>query len=69
MLEAVEHLQGTNADQQMLPLGAFSLNKRNSNLLDAVDGQLRSYLGSPDHRARIAGFGLTHQEIDSALRR
>ncbi|MDN7635718.1 amino acid ABC transporter substrate-binding protein, partial [Burkholderia cepacia] len=32
-----------------------------------VNGQLRSYLGSEEHRARMARFGLTNNEIDSAL--
>jgi len=34
-----------------------------------VNAQLRSYLGSPDHRARMARFGLTHDEIDPTLAR
>ncbi|WP_027801685.1 transporter substrate-binding domain-containing protein [Paraburkholderia dilworthii] len=67
VLEAVEHSPGMNGKQQKLPLGAFSLNRRNSDLLDAVNAQLRSYLGSPDHRARMARFGLAHNEIDPAL--
>lgn len=53
--------------QQKPPLGAFSFNRRNSELIQAVNKALRSYLGSPDHRARMAGFGLTHNEIDPAL--
>lgn len=69
VLEAVAHKPGTNGKQQRLPLGAFSFNRRNSELLSAVNGQLRSYLGSPDHRARMARFGLTHNEIDPALAR
>jgi polar amino acid transport system substrate-binding protein len=32
-----------------------------------VNGQLRLYLGSPNHRARMARFGPTHNEIDPAL--
>jgi polar amino acid transport system substrate-binding protein len=67
MLEAVEHEPGTNGTQQNLPLGAFSFNRRNSDLLNAVNGQLRLYLGSPNHRTRMARFGLTHKEIDPAL--
>lgn len=68
-LEAVEHVPGADGERAQRPLGAFSFNKRNRDLLDAVDGQLRSWLGSPEHRARMARFGLTHHEIDSALAR
>lgn len=67
VLDAVEHGPGTNGKQQNLPLGAFSFNTRNSDLLNAVNGQLRLYLGSPNHCARMARFGLTHNEIDPAL--
>jgi polar amino acid transport system substrate-binding protein len=66
-LEAVEHERGMKGKQQKPPLGAFSFNRRNSDLIQAVNETLRSYLGSPDHRARMAGFGLTHNEIDPAL--
>lgn len=69
MLEAVQHEPGTNGKQQGPPLGAFSFNQQNSDLLNAVNRQLRSYLGSPDHRARMATFGLTRDEIDPALAR
>ncbi|MDN7182181.1 transporter substrate-binding domain-containing protein [Caballeronia sp. SEWSISQ10-4 2] len=66
VLEAVEHEQGQSG-MQHLPLGAFSFNRRSSDLLNAVNKQLRLYLGSPNHRARMASFGLTHKEIDPAL--
>jgi len=67
VLEAVEHEPIRNGRQQELPLGAFSFNRSNSDLLNAVNRQLRSYLGSPNHRARMATFGLTSNEIDPAL--
>ncbi|SDI70402.1 amino acid ABC transporter substrate-binding protein, PAAT family (TC 3.A.1.3.-) [Paraburkholderia steynii] len=67
VVEAVEHERGTSDKRQNLPLGAFSFNKRNSDLLAAVNRQLCSYLGSPNHRACVATFGLTHNEIDPAL--
>ncbi|MBB5409689.1 polar amino acid transport system substrate-binding protein [Paraburkholderia sp. HC6.4b] len=67
MLEAIEHEPGTNGKQQKPPLGAFSFNRSNSDLIQAVNKALRSYLGSPDHRARMAEFGLTNNEIDPAL--
>jgi hypothetical protein len=66
VLEAVEHEQGPGG-MRHLPLGAFSFNKGNSDLLNAVNKQLRLYLGSPDYRASMAHFGLTHREIDPAL--
>jgi polar amino acid transport system substrate-binding protein len=69
VLESVEHKPGRHGTQQKLPFGAFSFNRRNSDLLNAVNAQLRSYLGSPDHRARMARFGLTHNEIDPTLAR
>ncbi|MCC8395585.1 transporter substrate-binding domain-containing protein [Paraburkholderia sp. MMS20-SJTR3] len=69
VLEAAEHKPGTNRQQRELPFGAFSFNRGNSALLNAVNAQLRSYLGSPDHRARMAKFGLTRNEIDPVLAR
>lgn len=68
VLEAVEHKPGTNGPRQKLPFGAFSFNRRNSDLLNAVNAQLRSYLGTPNHRTHMARFGLTHNEIDPTLR-
>jgi polar amino acid transport system substrate-binding protein len=47
------------------PLGAFSFNKSNHALLQAVNEQLRKYLGSADHRARMAKYGITRTELDS----
>lgn len=49
------------------PLGAFSFSKSNRGLLDAVNKQLRVYLGSPDHLARMAKYGLGENEIEPAL--
>jgi polar amino acid transport system substrate-binding protein len=68
-LEAVEHDRGASEQHRNLPVGAFSFNRRNSDLLNAVNERLGSYLGSSDHRARMARFGLTHNEIDPALAR
>ncbi|EEA00740.1 extracellular solute-binding protein family 3 [Burkholderia sp. H160] len=67
VLEAVEHESGMYGKQQKPPLGAFSFNRRNSDLIQAVNKALRSYLGSPGHRARMERFGLTRNEIDPAL--
>jgi len=48
-------------------VGAFSFNKNNHALIDAVNGQLRKYLGSEDHRARMAKYGITKTEIDGVV--
>ncbi|MGF6759412.1 transporter substrate-binding domain-containing protein [Paraburkholderia sp. GAS42] len=66
MLEAVEHVPEKNGKPHS-PSGAFSFNKSSGDLLNAVNRQLRLYLGSPDHRARMANFGLTHKEIDPVV--
>ncbi|MCU1414610.1 MAG: amino acid transporter substrate-binding protein [Microbacteriaceae bacterium] len=49
-------------------VGAFSFALVSSTLLTDVNEGLRRYLGSDDHRARMAEFGLTGEEIDGALR-
>ena len=67
VIEAVAHEPEMNGRQRTPPLGAFSFNRENGDLLKAVNQQLRSYLGSPDHRARMARFGLTDSEIDPAV--
>jgi polar amino acid transport system substrate-binding protein len=68
-------LAGENSELGMVSLekskegqaavGAFSFNKSNHGLLQAVNEQLRKYLGSADHRARMAKYGLTETELDS----
>lgn len=50
------------------PVGAFSFGKRDDKLRDAVDEQLKRYLGSADHRQRMAKYGFTSAEIDPALK-
>ncbi|AOI80578.1 transporter substrate-binding domain-containing protein [Burkholderia sp. NRF60-BP8] len=69
MIEDVAHEPEVNGNQRTPPLGAFSFNRENRDLLAAVNRRLRSYLGSPDHRARMAKFGLTAREIDPAVLR
>ncbi|MFT4117748.1 transporter substrate-binding domain-containing protein [Bradyrhizobium sp.] len=63
-LEAVAH--ETRKDGR-LPLGGFSFNKSNHDLIRAVNEQLRKYIGSPDHRARMAKYGLVEAEIDPVV--
>jgi len=64
--EAVEH-KVADTDSRRSPVGAFSFNRDNHRLLNAVNEQLRAYLGSKDHRIRMAKYGLTEKEIDPAL--
>lgn len=49
------------------PVGAFSVARTNLSLLDALNSELRSYLGTPDHRTRMAAHGITAVEIDPVL--
>ncbi|AUT66757.1 transporter substrate-binding domain-containing protein [Paraburkholderia terrae] len=62
--EAVAHEKSGDGK---VPVGAFSCSKSNQALLQAVNEQLRKYLGSPDHRARMAKYGITNAEIDSVV--
>jgi polar amino acid transport system substrate-binding protein len=61
-LEVVAHAR---SKEGKVPVGAFSFSKSNLGLLQAVNEQLRKYLGSADHRARMAKYGLTQTELDS----
>jgi polar amino acid transport system substrate-binding protein len=63
-LEAIPHKNST--DRKAL-VGAFSFSKSNHGLLQAVNAQLREYLGSTDHRARMAKYGITQTEIDNVI--
>jgi polar amino acid transport system substrate-binding protein len=48
-------------------LGAFSFNMGNDRLLHDVNRKLRKYLGSADHRSRMAKYGITETEIDGVI--
>lgn len=61
---AVARVAGDSA-----PLGAFSLSQNDRVLRDAVNAELRRYLGSADHRQRMAKYGFTRDEIDPVLNR
>lgn len=63
-LEAVAHAKSKDGN---VPVGAFSFNKNTKDLIQAVNGQLSKFLGTPDHRARMAKYGLTATEIDSVV--
>ena len=53
------------APGSQVPVGGFFFNKKDKALADAVNAQLKLYLGSADHRSRMARFGLSNAEIDS----
>ena len=59
-LEAVSHEVGNSGSTRV---GAYSLNKNNVDLLQAVNGQLRQYLRTADHRARMSKYGFTNAEL------
>ena len=63
-LEAVAHEVSKAGNA---PVGAFSFSKSNHDLLQAVNEQLRKYLGSADHRARMEKYGITRTEIDGVV--
>jgi polar amino acid transport system substrate-binding protein len=48
-------------------IGGFSFSKSNSSLWKAVNAELRRYLGTPDHRTRVAKYGFTATEIDGVI--
>jgi polar amino acid transport system substrate-binding protein len=48
-------------------IGAFSFSKSNPSLLQAVNAELRRYLGTPDHRMHVAKYGFTAIEIDGVI--
>jgi polar amino acid transport system substrate-binding protein len=50
-LEAVDVDAGKSGAEL---IGAFSFSKSNPSLLQAVNAQLRRYIGTPDHRMRVA---------------
>jgi polar amino acid transport system substrate-binding protein len=56
-----------NSEDGKAPVGAFSFSKSNHELLQAVNAQLSEYLGSTDHRARMAKYGITQTEIDGVV--
>jgi polar amino acid transport system substrate-binding protein len=65
-LEAVVH-EAASGRAHNSPVGVFSLSRDNVRLLNAVNEQLRIYLGSASHRVRMARYGLTDSELDPAL--
>lgn len=56
-----------NNKEIKIPVGAFSFSKDNQVLLQAVNKQLRKYLGSENHRTNMAKYGITKAEIDGIV--
>lgn len=56
-----------SSPDELVPVGGYSFNKKNRGLIEAVDQQLQLYLGSADHRTRMAKHGLASAEIDSVV--
>lgn len=65
-LEAVAHERSADG---RVPTGGFSFNKENRDLVQAVNRQLGAYLGTADHRARMAKYGIEASEIDAVVAR
>jgi polar amino acid transport system substrate-binding protein len=63
-LEAVE-LKENSARSS--PVGAFSFSKDNAVLINTVNMELRRYIGTADHRARMSKYGFATSEIDGVL--
>jgi polar amino acid transport system substrate-binding protein len=65
--QQLETISIERAAGETMPVGAFSFNKNNEKLVQAVNGQLRKYLGSNDHLARMAKYGITKFEINAVM--
>jgi polar amino acid transport system substrate-binding protein len=52
-----------------VPLGAFSVSHRQPALADALDTELATFLGSPEHRALMTRYGFSAKDLDPALNR
>ncbi|NIF06502.1 transporter substrate-binding domain-containing protein [Chryseobacterium sp. Tr-659] len=63
-LESVHHPIDS---KDQIPVGAFSFKKENSTLINAVNKQLLTYLGTEDHRGRMAKYGITDAEINPVV--
>lgn len=56
-----------NKSEDKVPVGAFSFNKDNHQLLQVVNEHLHKYLGSEDHRRKMSKYGITAAEIDGVV--
>ncbi|MEM7633267.1 MAG: transporter substrate-binding domain-containing protein [Pseudomonadota bacterium] len=57
------------ASEKQPAFGSFAFSKQDDELRQQVDAVLADYLGSPDHRAMMAGFGFSDAEIDLVANR
>jgi polar amino acid transport system substrate-binding protein len=48
--------------------GAFGIRRRDSELLEAVNGALAAFLGTPEHLALVRPFGFTEAELPGEVR-
>ena len=53
----------TIAGQPVIGYGAFGIRQQDQALLSAVNGQLQTFIGSPEHRQLVAPFGFTPAEL------
>lgn len=60
-LESVAHKIGKD---EKVTVGAFSFNKDNPELLKVVNEELHQFLGTQEHREKMAKYGITETEID-----
>ncbi|MGG5210104.1 transporter substrate-binding domain-containing protein [Chryseobacterium sp. MIQD13] len=63
-LESIPH---QITDKEEIPVGAFSFNKESIALINAVNEQLCVYLGTEDHRTKMAKYGIIDTEIDPVV--
>jgi polar amino acid transport system substrate-binding protein len=57
-----------SAEEHSPPYGAFAFPQTETALIAAVNAALATYLGSPPHRALMARYGFTSQDIDRVAR-
>lgn len=57
------------AGEKQPAFGSFAFSKQDDQLRQQVDAVLADYLGSPEHRAMMAGFGFSDDEIDLVANR
>jgi polar amino acid transport system substrate-binding protein len=64
-LAAVDLATPAEDDRPSVPVGGFSLSFDQIVLAAALDAQLATFLGSPDHRAIMTRYGFTDHDIDA----
>lgn len=57
------------ASEKQPAFGSFAFSRQDGELRQQVDAVLAVYLGSPDHRRMMAGFGFSDAEIDLVANR